>query len=122
MINQENIELRQKTNVVLKKVIRDIKISRVSHNGEDYYLIVMNYHNDIVQHLLVINKFGVVQAECSVSNDLQYKSTCMDIELLTGKITHYREPTEIDELMVCYWLRVFELAKELIAANNTQGV
>lgn len=122
VINQENIELRQKTNVVLRKVIRDIKISRVSHNGEDYYLIVMNYHSDIVQHLLVINKFGVVQAECSVSNDLHYKSTCMDIELLTGKITHYREPTEIDELMVSYWLRVFESAKEIIAANNAQGM
>lgn len=114
VIDQANVELRQKTNVALKKVIRDIKLSRVEHDKQDYYFIVVNYHSDILQHLIVIDKLGQLKSQCSVDKDLIYRSTSLDMELLTGAITFHREPDDIDQAMLDYWFGVFEEVHKVI--------
>lgn len=49
-----------------------------------------------------------------MDKDLIYRSTSLDMELLTGAITFHREPDDIDQAMLDYWFGVFEEVHKVI--------
>ncbi|MGX1958976.1 recombinase family protein [Serratia proteamaculans] len=64
IINQNNIELRQKCNIQLKKNIKSI----VFNKYDGYIIIDIEYFTDVLKHVLIVNnKTGVLVSNISIT-------------------------------------------------------
>jgi len=66
IVNQENWELRQKANIELKKIIKQIQVQR---RGDEkvLYLINIQYYTDILKHVLIMNNSGSLISEITIT-------------------------------------------------------
>jgi len=100
--NHGNVELREKYNAVLKKVIKSIKIIQDNGSDDKIFIIKFEYHTDYAMHCVALNLDGSLIGYSYIEDkgELCLKSSCMDVNFKTGDITTKHVPDYIEALIV----------------------
>ncbi|MGC1048592.1 recombinase family protein [Pantoea agglomerans] len=93
LTNQDNVKQRQAANVMIKKVIQKIIITR-----HDYTVYIeLSYHNPYFRHTLILNaKERRLVGKASIDENALMDLGFMKVDLLTGEVTKVREFTNDD--------------------------
>lgn len=100
--NHDNVELRERFNGVLKKVIKSIKIIQDNGSDDKIFIIKFEYHTDYAMHCVALNLDGglIGYSYIEDKDELCLKSSCMDIHFKTGHIITKHVPNYIEALIV----------------------
>ncbi|MCC2065856.1 hypothetical protein, partial [Raoultella ornithinolytica] len=112
LTNQNNVELREKYNIYLRKVIKEIRVKRV----DDILYVMVQYFTDVISHLFIIDgKDGTLLSRSHISNDLVFESDMMTIDMLKGEWELKKNNmSQWDELALDIWQSVVESAVKSI--------
>uniref|UniRef100_UPI0031DE33A5 recombinase family protein n=1 Tax=Klebsiella sp. TaxID=576 RepID=UPI0031DE33A5 len=112
LTNQNNVELREKYNIYLRKVIKEIRVKRV----DDILYVMVQYFTDVISHLFIIDgKDGTLLSRSHMSNDLVFESDMMTIDMLKGEWELKKNNmSQWDELALDIWQSVVESAVKSI--------
>lgn len=102
VIDQSNIELRQKYNLALKKSVKTIKIIQDNSRSEKVFVVKFEYHYGYVMHYVALDMEGTVLAYSYIEDKehVCMKSSCMDINFSSGEIETKHAPNEIEHILV----------------------
>ncbi|MFW6833529.1 recombinase family protein, partial [Enterobacter hormaechei] len=100
--DHNNVELRERFNAALKKVIKSIKIIQDNSNDDKIFIIKFEYHTDYAMHCVALNLNGDLIGYSYIvdKGELCLKSSCMDVNFKTGEITTKHAPNYIEGLIV----------------------
>ncbi|QEU40488.1 hypothetical protein F3X94_03630 [Raoultella planticola] len=100
--DHNNVELRERFNAALKKVIKSIKIIQDNSSDDKIFIIKFEYHTDYAMHCVALNLNGELIGYSYIvdKGELCLKSSCMDVNFKTGEITTKHAPNYIEELIV----------------------
>ncbi|HHO8402160.1 TPA: recombinase family protein [Klebsiella pneumoniae] len=100
--DHNNVELRERFNAALKKVIKSIKIIQDNSSDDKIFIIKFEYHIDYAMHCVALNLNGELIGYSYIvdKGELCLKSSCMDVNFKTGEITTKHAPNYIEELIV----------------------
>ncbi|MDX6042820.1 recombinase family protein [Scandinavium lactucae] len=119
LCDKTNVELRERYNQSLKKVLRTIKIIQDNNNDEKMFIFNFEYHHDYAMHYVALSIDGELLAYSYIEDkdDLSLKSSCIDINLKTGEINTKHTPNDIETLLVKTTL--ISMRKKLIAYDSS---
>lgn len=111
--DQDNVKLRQDTNVALRRVIRSIDIIR----DVNIVICFVKYYTDTISHLFLYDvKKNNIISKTYMTDDLVFCFDAGSIDVKTGKIELTgNELTEEDNIAFDIWLEKFELAVKEIS-------
>ena len=120
--NQANIELRQRINFELKKLVDKISVSQVVFDSEKHYLFRFQYHNSIINHILLTTKKGEMLAECYISfaSDIMLVMSFATLNIKTGKTIFKKSPNKYEVELLEHVKQLFESAFEAVE-NDLHG-
>jgi DNA invertase Pin-like site-specific DNA recombinase len=110
----ENVVERSRLEVELRKVIDSILVIK----GDGVTFLSLTYHNDIIKHMVMINKDGTVLSNGSLSSDLLLDLDFASFNIQSGEVVYRREVTSKDLEIVNQWStylqKQFEIAAKMV--------
>ncbi|WP_342606371.1 recombinase family protein [Pantoea agglomerans] len=110
----ENVVERSRLEVELRKVIDSILVIK----GDGVTFLSLTYHNDIIKHMIMINKDGTILSNGSLSSDLVLDLDFASLNIQSGEVVYRREVTSKDLEIVNQWSaylqKQFEIAAKMV--------